>query len=450
MKHQTSNVRRIDRRLLSTAIAACLLAAAPHALSQSASATLRGQVSAGEQPVGSASVVATNTETGFVRRVQSDASGNYTLAGLPPGTYKVEVTGPTGAVARLVTLQVGQTASLDLGLAAAQENIESVTVIATQLYETRTSEVSTYVTPAQIEALPQNSRNFLAFADIVPGVQFVTSADGATSEIRSGAQAANGVNVFIDGVGQKNYVLRGGVSGQTLSRGNPFPQLAIGEYKVITSNYKAEFDQLSSAAVVAVTRSGTNEFESKAFFDHTAEDWRASDPIEARNQRKAQSEQEQYGIAFGGPIIQDRMHFFVTYEGKEFETPQTVTLGQGIPSSAAPPELQSLLGVVSAPFEEDLYFGKIDWSVADDHLLELTGKRREESEISNIGGQNTATFASDKVNEETRIDLRYQFTSARFLNDAHITYEDANVQSAAREPRYPATAQRPPTAISSS
>ena len=256
------------------------------------------------------------------RRVQTDEQGNYTLAGLPPGTYKVEVTGPTGAVARLVTLQVGQTASLDLGLAAAQENIESVTVTATQLYETRTSEVATYVTPKQIEALPQNSRNFLAFADTVPGVQFVTSADGATSEIRSGAQAANGVNVFIDGVGQKNYVLRGGVSGQTLSRGNPFPQLAIGEYKVITSNYKAEFDQLSSAAVVAVTRSGTNEFESKAFYDHTSENWRASDPNEKRAGRKADSEQDQYGIAFGGPIIHDRMHFFVTYEGKEFETPK--------------------------------------------------------------------------------------------------------------------------------
>jgi outer membrane receptor protein involved in Fe transport len=418
MKHETS--------ILRVAIATCLLSFAPHALSQSASATLRGQVSAGEQPVGAASITATNTETGYVRRVQSEASGNYTLAGLPPGTYKVEVTGTTGATARLVTLQVGQTATLDLGLAGAQENIESVTVTATQLFETRTSEVATYVTPAQIEALPQNSRNFLAFADIVPGVQFVTSADGATSEIRSGAQAANGVNVFIDGVGQKNYVLRGGVSGQTLSRGNPFPQLAIGEYKVITSNYKAEFDQLSSAAVVAVTRSGTNEFESKAFFDHTSEDWRASDPIEARDKRKAESEQEQYGVAFGGPIIQDKMHFFVTYEGKEFETPQTVTLGQGIPSSAAPPELQSLLGVVSAPFEEDLYFGKIDWSVADDHLLELTGKVRRETEISNIGGQNTSLAASNKKNEETRIDLRYQFTSARFLNDAHITYEDAS------------------------
>ncbi|HEX4971887.1 MAG TPA: carboxypeptidase-like regulatory domain-containing protein, partial [Steroidobacteraceae bacterium] len=177
MEHVTSIPRRFDRRLLSSAIAACLLAAAPHAYSQSASATLRGQVSAGEQPVGAASVVATNTETGLTRKVQTEQNGNYNLAGLPPGTYKVEVTGPTGATARLVTLQVGQTATLDLGLAAAGENIESVTVTATQLFETRTSEIATYVTPKQIEALPQNSRNFLAFADIVPGVQFATSAD---------------------------------------------------------------------------------------------------------------------------------------------------------------------------------------------------------------------------------------------------------------------------------
>ena len=188
---------------------------------------------------------------------------------------------------------------------------------ATPLYETRTSEVATYVSQKQIELLPQNSRNFLAFADIVPGVQFVTSADGSTSEIRSGAQASNGVNVFIDGVGQKNYVLRGGVSGQTLSRGNPFPQLAIGEYKVITSNYKAEFDQLSSAAIVAVTRSGTNEFESEAFWDRTSENWRAADPLEQKAGKKAESEQEQYGVAIGGPIIRDRMHFFVTYEAQE-------------------------------------------------------------------------------------------------------------------------------------
>ena len=396
-----------------------------------------------------ATVIATNTETGFSRRVQTDRRAITLLAGLPPGTYKVEVTGPTGAIARLGHVAGRSEREPGPGLAAAQENIESVTVTATQLFETRTSEVATYVTPKQIEALPQNSRNFLAFADIVPGVQFATSADGATSEMRSGAQSANGVNVFIDGVGQKNYVLRGGVSGQTLTRGNPFPQLAIGEYKVITSNYKAEFDQLSSAAVVAVTRSGTNEFESKAFFDHTAENWRASDPIEARAGRKAESEQEQYGIAFGGPIIRDKMHFFVTYEGKEFETPKTISLGEGIPVERSAAGACSACSAWSARRSTRTCTSpRSTGRSADDHLLELTGKRRKESEISNIGDRNTAQFASDKVNDETRIDLRYQFTGARFLNDAHITYEDAEFNprpgdARARDPRRDAAIARP-------
>jgi outer membrane receptor protein involved in Fe transport len=424
MSHHREKLARCARQsLLGSAIASCLLLSAP-AFSQTASATLRGEVVANEAPVAGANVTATNTQTGLSRTVQTGPKGAYTLAGLPPGIYKVEARAEGGATARLVTLQVGQTATLDLGVAAVAQNVESVTVTATQLYEARTSEVATYISQRQIEALPQNSRNFLAFADIVPGVQFVTKGDGS-AEIRSGAQASNGVNVFIDGVGQKNYVLRGGVSGQALSRGNPFPQLGIGEYKVITSNYKAEFDQLSSAAIVAVTRSGKNEFESEAFWDRTSENWRAADPIEARQGHKAASEQEQYGVAFGGPILRDRMHFFVTYEAKKFETPKTVRLGQGV-SSADVGDFAQYLGVLSAPFDEDLFFGKIDWSVSDDHLLELTAKIREESEVQNVGDERAASFGSTKDNEETRIDLRYQYSGPQFLNDMHLTYEDAS------------------------
>ena len=100
-------------------------------------------------------------------------------------------------------------------------------------------------------------------------MQFSVDAKGNT-QIRSGTLNTGTTNVFIDGVGQKNYVRPSGVTGQagadpsqnTLgSPGNPFPQLAIAEYKVITSNYKAEYDQVSGAAITAVTKSGTNEFE---------------------------------------------------------------------------------------------------------------------------------------------------------------------------------------------
>jgi outer membrane receptor protein involved in Fe transport len=412
------------RLVLAAAISACLFGGT-QVNAQSSSATLRGQVITDAAPAGEARITATNTQTGFTRAVQSNPNGSYVLGGLPPGTYRVELQSQGQTTAQVVELRVGQTATLDLGTAPAavpEDTMESVTVTATQLYEVRTSEVATYVSTRQIEALPQGSRNFLAFADTVPGVQFVTSGNGEASEIRSGAQAANGVNVFIDGVGQKNYVLRGGVSGQTSTRGNPFPQLGIGEYKVITSNYKAEFDQLSSAAIVAVTRSGTNEFEAQGFWDRTSEDWRSSDPLERERGEKAKSEQEQFGMSLGGPIIADVMHFFVTYESKTFETPQTVTLGQGFESV---PELDQYLGPVDSPFEEDLFFGKVDLSVGDAHLFELTVKYRDESEITAIGGQNTAMFATTRDNSDLRLDLRHQYSGDRFLNDAHITYEDA-------------------------
>src|SRR3546814_8165960 len=90
------------------------------------------------------------------------------------------------------------------------------------MVDTKTSEVSTYVTQKQIDSLLQNSRNFLAFADTVPGMQFITSPNGSESQLRSGAQGSSNINVFIDGVGQKNYVTPGGMTGQDDSRGNPF------------------------------------------------------------------------------------------------------------------------------------------------------------------------------------------------------------------------------------
>ena len=150
-----------------------------------------------------------------------------------------------------------------------------------RLNEVRTSEVGATVSQHQIETVPQMTRNFLEFADTVPGVVFAVDGKGTTS-ISGGAQNKNGVNLYIDGVGQKGYV-RSGVSGQAGdTQGNPFPQLAIGEYKVITSNYKAEYDQISSAAITASRRSGTNEFDGEAFGTYTADNLRARTPAEAR------------------------------------------------------------------------------------------------------------------------------------------------------------------------
>lgn len=425
--------RRPTPGLLACALASCLAMTASQALAQSTSASLRGQVTADAAPAAAARITATNVATGLTRSVQAAGDGSYTLAGLPPGTYRIDVSAAGGrGSSRTVTLAVGQSATLDLPVAGPEAvtgvtTLGTVQVVGVALPETRTSEVATYVSQKQIEALPQGTRNFLAFADTVPGMQFTTDPEGNT-RLRSGAQTASAINVFIDGVGQKNYVLPGGITGQDTSRGNPFPQSAIGEYKVITQNYKAELDQLSSAAIVAVTRSGTNEFKGSAFWDRTDTDWRSRSVFESRpGAVKAISKEEQYGISFGGPIVRDQAHFFVAYEAKEYASPTTFSLGRGYSINQLPAEFQAEFGsgVVTRPFKEDLYFGKLDWLIGEDHYFELTTKYRKESELVQVGGQRLPSSATDNTNDETRVDLRYQFTHGDWLNDAHLTYEKA-------------------------
>ncbi|MDR2215109.1 MAG: TonB-dependent receptor [Nevskiaceae bacterium] len=416
MSNKNRRYFRPARKSLTRVLTGCLLLGTLPVLAQSTGATLRGSAA------DDATITVTNIETGLTRTTRA-SNGNYSLAGLPPGAYRIDISANGQSSNQAVTLMVGQTVTLDLTSSSTTE-LDTVTVSAARvLQETTTSEVATYVSSKQIEALPQGTRNFLAFADAVPGVTFSRGADGSTS-LRGGAQQASGINVFIDGVGQKDYVLKGGLTGQDSSRGNPFPQLGIAEYKVITSNYKAEYDQLSSVGISAVTKSGTNEFHGDIFWDRTSTDWRASTPAEKRDGAKVESKEEQYGIAIGGPIIKDRMHFFLAYEAKEYNSPRTLVPGEQLQPGDLPSAFQNISLAAAAPFKEDLYFGKIDWSIGQSHLLELTARRRDEDELTSVGGLNTPEHGTLKNNEETRVDLRWQYNASDWMNDAHVTYED--------------------------
>ncbi|MBV6863609.1 TonB-dependent receptor [Xanthomonas euvesicatoria] len=419
------------RSLLCCALAASLLAASP-AMAQSSNATLRGQVAASQAGT---TVTATNVATGTTRRVATGPDGSYALVGLPPGTYKVDA-GP--GTEKTVTLSVASSVSLNLGSGGeattpadgTATTLDTVKVTATSLQEVKTSEVGTNVSLKQINTVPQLTRNFLEFADTVPGMQFETDPNG-NSRIRGGAQASSAVNVYIDGVGQKSYLF-GGVSGQEQSAGNPFPQLAIGEYKVITSNYKAEFDQVGSAAIVASTKSGGNEFHGEIFGRTTNTDFRARQADERAGApnadgSKRQTHQDEYGMAFSGPIVKDKAHFFVSYEGKGFEVsanPVSVPDSFSALSDDLPAGVQSRLGSVTRPFKEDLYFGKIDWDVGENDRLELTAKYRDEKSRDDVGDRNTAIAGKNNLNTEERYDLRWQHFGERYVNEARVSYED--------------------------
>ncbi|MCT8355914.1 TonB-dependent receptor [Xanthomonas citri pv. anacardii] len=434
MRHHHPHSARPARKLLSCALASCLLLGAAPAFAQSTAATIRGQVTVDAAPAAQAQVTATNLATGLTRTVQV-SNGGYSVGGLPPGSYRIDVTANGQTSSQNVTVQVGQTATLNLGVGgepatAAGGNATTLDAVQVKappvLVETRTSENATYISNVQIQNLPRATRNFLELADTVPNVQFTREANG-TTKVRTGATSAEGTNVYIDGVSQKNYVLTGGVSGQDSSRGNPFPQSAIGEYKVITSNYKAEFDQVSGAAIVASSKSGTNDFHGSFFWDTSNDSWREESPLEKKAGVRDDFEETQYGATFSGPILKDKAHFFIAYEAKEYTTPNVVIPGSIYSDRVdqLPAQLQPLVVTSSTPFKEDLYFGKIDWTIGENNLFELTGKYRKEDELNDVGRTSTYEHRSINGQEEKRANLRWQYSGANFLNEANLSYESA-------------------------
>jgi len=428
--------------------AAAAFVAAP-AVAQQSNASLRGVITDNGQPAGT-QVTAVNVDTGF-RTVSPINNGAYNFAQLLPGRYRLDVTTANGPrQTDVFTLTVGQNAQLSFDLsqgganaAAAGANAQpnpnapaetasnaptggnDIIVTGNRIKNLDAGEVGVTVSQHQIEALPQNNRNFLAFANIAPGVQFIT-ASGGNSKLQGGVQRSDAINVYIDGIGQKDDILTGGITGQDSSPGNPFPQLGIAEYKVISQNYKAEFDEVSSAAITAVTKSGTNQFHGEAFFDFSNQSLRDKTPIEKHDdQPKVKTRDEQFGAALGGPIIKDVLHFFVTYEGKRLITPVTITPPSGVAVSSLPTQYQGDFGEFNKVFNEDLYFGKLDFEPTTADLFELSGKVRRETGVQANNGPFALSTASNIRNNETRILFHYQHTADAWVNDLKVEWQNS-------------------------
>src|SRR5258706_553595 len=301
------------RTFVFVAMTLLIASIAVSAAAQLTTATIHGKVA---NPNGTAlpaaEIDAVNAASGFVKTVMSGPDGSYTMAGIQPGVYNLVVAAP-GFQPRNETVQVllGQNVELNFTMSADASMNQTITVVGNQLVETRTSEAATNVTPQQMESLPQGDRNFLNFAQLAPGIRL--STDPQRKTIAGDAQPAEQTNVFIDGVSFKNDVLQGGLVGQDSSRGNPFPQNAVQEFRVITKNFSAQYDHASSAIITAVTKSGGNQFEGNAFYYYQPKQWVA--PTAKGFQFSTLSTNASYhrsqpGISFGGPIIKDKLNFF--------------------------------------------------------------------------------------------------------------------------------------------
>lgn len=420
----------------------CLLFAGPAALvplagtpleAQTTTGTIRGTVSGPDgKPLAGAQLVARNTTTGAQRSTLSRADGSYSLPGLPPATYELTVR-RVGAEAQswLVVVQIGTTQVQDFTLRERAVALQEVVVQAPRI-ETKTSEVATNVTSVQVERLPTASRNFLDLAALAPGITVTEDrVNGQFRTFQGGGQSPNAVNLFIDGSSLKNDLTAGGVTGQDASRGNPFPRNAIQEYRVITQNFKAEYQKSSSAIITATTKSGGNTWSGTALFTYQNADLVALDTFQLADQRanpstfkKPDYNRTLAALSIGGPLIKDKLHIFGAYEGNYQNRSNRVNFA---PPPAGFPALDAVNlprynGSFGSPFRETLLFGKLSYAATPKSSVELSFSDRLETDVRDFGDRRAFESAVNFRQNVAIAQLRYNYFSGAWLNEAKVDY----------------------------
>jgi hypothetical protein len=407
----------LARGISGAALAAALVIGAP-AQAQTAS-SLRGHV---EGVSAGAVVTATDSNTGQAVTGTVNAKGEYFIPGLRPGTYSVQVAG--GPEAETVVVPVGQTVVYDIAAPAAAGN-EIVVTGTRGRNEVRTATITTNVSQAQIENLPQNDRNFLNFAALAPGVT-VTPTAGAR-QVRAGAVSADNTNVFIDGLSLKNPINHGGVAGQNFSKGNPFPQLAVQEFKIDTQNFKAEYEQAGSAIITAVTKTGGTEFhgdafgewQPKSFIGQPYFDRPGKNPNNLKGNVKPDYNRWQYGADLGGPIIKDLLHFYVAFEGTDQKLPSaSYNFGTNTPTSIT----SQYSGSSPQSFNQKLYFGKLSLFASDRDTINVSGFIRNEKNLSDFGGNSVPSHGHILNNSVKLYQADWNHRGDNWLNEFLFAY----------------------------
>jgi hypothetical protein len=421
------------RLVLGLALAAL---AAPTAASQTTTGSIRGYVKdSSGTPLGAAAIEARNVQSGALRTATTLADGSYILPGLVPATYDLTVR-HIGHVAqaRRVVVQIGATLLADFALQAGAIEVAGVVVqVAAAAVETRTSEVATNVSQQQINNLPTSSRNFLDLAALAPGASIQNDRiDGIARSFSAGAQAADQTNLFIDGASYKNDLIHGGSVGEDRSRGNPFPRNAVQEFRILTQNYKAEYQKASSAIITATTKSGGNVWTGSAFFAYQNKDLVALDTFQRASQatdpnfRKADYRRDLIGLSGGGPIIKDRLHLFASYEGNYQDRTNRVNI---VPPSGFPAldtiNFASLNGFAGSPFRSTLVFGKLTYDAGTHSSLELSVNTRHETDIRDFGGLRPLESGVHFRNDVTTGVLKYSHFAGAWLDEAAASYQRA-------------------------
>ena len=330
-------------------------------------------ISGGAVP--NATVKATNIDTGIAQEVSTNDQGFYSFPELPVGRYTVAIRKPgfrpydrtgiainaDGALAVDAVLEIG-------------EQAQAITVTETAVHaETSDTQMGEVITGAQMTAVPLNGRSYTDLLALQPGVVPATSLTSNTQQdvgvsalspsggLNPGTISINGQREFSNA-----FIVDGSDAEEDVNSGTAIvPNLdSIAEFRILTSNFDAEYGEHSGGQINVVTKSGSNEFHGDGF------EFLRNTNLDARNYfspMRGAFDQNQFGGTFGGPIRKNKVFFFADYQGTRLT--QGVDTGQiPVPSLAdrsgnVTDLAGSLIGTVSGQNWANLLSQKLGYSV---------------------------------------------------------------------------------------
>src|SRR5713226_3093753 len=293
-----------------------LVSVAGVAVSQTETGQISGKVvDPNGAVVPNATVTAKRLDTNAERTVQANDSGEYIITNLQPGRYEVTASGGSFQPTKVtVDLSVGArtTADVKMGL---QQVAGEVNVVAAAGVEVNTtnSELSNVVNQTQLRELPTITRNPYSLAVIASNVSDVNGNDA------QGGVTSRGVGVAINGqrAASTNILLDGGDNVDTFiaSVGQNVPLDSVGEFRIITNNFSAEYGRASGGIVNLATLAGTNSFHGTGYeFNRISRFASNGFNNNAQGLPKGLFARNQFGYSLGGPIKKNKLFFFSSTE----------------------------------------------------------------------------------------------------------------------------------------
>ena len=418
----------MNRRLLLLSIVLLLLIPSL-VLAQSSASSLSGQVTdeSGAALPG-VTVTATNNETGFSRAVVTGSDGGYRFPSLPVGTYSVvaDLSGFASVTTRNVELNVSQERTINVTLRQAAVKEQITVTAAAPLIET-TPAIGTVVSQREIQSLPLNGRQFANLGSLAPGTSLSVNSDptkpGQLTIALNGGSGRN-VNFIVDGGDNTDDTIGGALQNYNIE--------AVQEFNIQTQQYKAEYGRTTGGVLTVVTKTGTNNFEGSAYEFFRDKSLNSISQTEKLGSGvKSPYRRDQYGASFGGPIIRDRAHFFVTAERTDRKTNYVID------TAGIYPNLDG--SIVATPFKDDLITAKGSADINAKQFLQVRYGYQKNSDIygaspiilpsalgvitnnyHSILAGHTWQLSSDKLNE-------FLFQDTHFKNSISAASEDPSL-----------------------